>query len=171
MRRFALIAASIALLGVPVAYAAHGPGVKTPGVDKVPPKKGKTAPKPQEDDAKIGYSNDEIQLNGMMVPVHTASGGTDYEVLVVRLQVAPGENARPACFMAPIVHEKMLMYLAAAHLEKADFEGQRRDVIAKDLFDVAVKTTDRGYYTGVTLVDETSPALDSKSQTLSSQCR
>src|SRR5436190_51282 len=168
MRTIAATAAILALLGAGTAFAAgHGAGVKTPGQHTAPVKDMKNYKKPGE--AKVGYSEDKIQLKGMMVPIR-GGAGTNYEVLTVRLALAPGETARPACWMVPIVHEKMLLYLAGAKLEKADFEGQRRQVLAKTLFDLAVRTTDRGYYTGAELVDETTPPLDDKSQTLSNQC-
>ena len=93
-----------------------------------------------------------------MVPYRTRRA-SDYEVLMVRLQVAPGPNERAACFMAPVVHEKILMYLHAANLQPVDFTGQRRDVLSKNLMDVAVKTTDRSFYSAVMLVDETTPPL------------
>jgi len=170
MRNLVLIASIFALLGSGAAYAAgHGAGSKTPGQSTKAPKEMKDYKKPKEDNGKVGYSEDKIRLKGMMVPIR-AGASTNYEVITVQLALAPGETARPACWMVPIIHEKMLMYLAAAHLEKADFDGQRREVLAKNLFNVAVQATDRGYYTGVELVDETTPPLEDKSKTLSSQC-
>ena len=133
-------------------------------------KKGPAPAKPKED-GKVGYGDVQIELSGMMVPYHTPSG-TTYEPVTIRLQVAPGVTERPACLMVPIVHDKLLMYLHAAHLAQADFTGERRDVITKSLLDVAVKATDRGYYTGVSLVvpgDEPQP-LNDRSTTLSKQC-
>ena len=167
MHKIAIIAAALALLFAGVADAASSKtkGVKTPGYKA--PKEMQDYKKPGQD--KVGYSEDKIRLKGMMVPIK-AGAGTNYEVITVQLALAPGETARPACWMIPVIHEKMLMYLARAHLEKADFEGQRRQVLAKNLLDVAVKATDRGYYTGAELVDETTPALDDKSTTLSQQC-
>ena len=163
LRHLSAIAAVMALLTPAGAFAAgHGAGSKAP-------KEAKPKAKPKEDSGKVGYSEDKIRLKGMMVPIRAGSS-SNYEVITVQLALAPGETARPACWMVPIVHEKMLMYLAAAHLVKADFEGQRREVLAKNLFNIAVQATDRGYYTGVELVDETTPPLEDKSKTLSSQC-
>ena len=170
MRNIILIASIFALLGSGAAYAAgHGAGVKTPGQANKPVKDMDTSNYKKAGEAKVGYSEDKIRLKGMMVPIR-AGDGASYEVITVQLALAPGETARPACWMVPIIHEKMLMYLASAHLEKADFEGQRRELLAKNLFNVAVQATDRGYYTGVELVDETTPPLEDKSKTLSDQC-
>jgi hypothetical protein len=170
MRNIVVIASVLALLGSGAAYAAgHGAGVKAPGQATKPVKEMKDFKKPKEDTGKVGYSEDKIRLKGMMVPIRLG-GSTNYEVITVQLALAPGETARPACWMVPIVHEKMLMYLAAAHLEKADFEGERRQVLAKNLFNVAVQATDRGYYTGAELVDEATPPLEGTSKTLSGQC-
>lgn len=136
-----------------------------------PPKAPKKKPPPAAaKDEKVGYSDTLIQLKGMMVPYRT-SGGSSYEVVSIRLQVAPGLNERAACFMAPIVHEKLLMYMHGAKLEAADFSGERRDVLMKNLLDVAIKTTDRSFYTAVQIINPADAApLDPKSQTLSSQC-
>jgi hypothetical protein len=132
-------------------------------------KKSPPAPAP-ESEGKIGYSDSEIQLGGMMVPIKTRDG-LNYQVLTIRLQLAPGETERPACWMAPIVHEKMLMYLHDANLASDDFTGQKRELLAKALLDVAVKATDKSFYSGVVLVEETTPPLAQKSLTLSSQCK
>ncbi len=138
------------------------------------PEKKKAAPPAQSAagaEGKVGYSDTQIQLGGMMAPTLGRDGAT-YQVVTLRLQLAVGENERAACWMAPIVAEKLLMYLHSAKLEAADFQGQRRELLVKNLFDVAVKATDRGYYTGVVLLDETTPPLtDPRSMTLSSQCK
>lgn len=141
------------------------------GEKKAPAKEKKGPPPPAaEGEGKIGYSDSEIQLNGMMVPIKTRNG-MSYQVLTLRLQLGPGETERPACWMTPIVHEKMLMYLHDAGLSDDDFVGQKRELLAKALLDVAIKATDRGYYSSVMLVDETSPPMAQKSLTLSSQCK
>ena len=141
---------------------------------KAPEKKAekKKAPsKAEGGEGKVGYSDTQIQLGGMMAPSHTRDG-VRYEVMTIRLKLAVGENERAACWMAPIVAEKFLMYLHNARLTPDDFQGQKRELLVKNLLDVAIKTTDRSFYTGVVLVDETTPALeDAKSKTLSSQCK
>ncbi len=154
--------------------AEHGAPKKAAdkGEKKAPPKAEKKAPPPAAEagEGKIGYSDSEIQLNGMMVPIKTRNG-MNYEVLTLRLQLGPGETERPACWMTPIVHEKMLMYLHDANLSDEDFVGQKRELLAKALLDVAIKATDKGYYSAVILVEETSPPLAQKSLTLTSQCK
>lgn len=129
----------------------------------------------------VGYGGAKIQMMPIMAPVHTPSG-VQYQVLTVRLVLAPGDNERPACFMVPIIHEKILLYLHGARLTKADFSGQRLDVLATRLLEIAIQTTDRSYFTGVEFLDDnsmlptpgdarTATSLDPRSQTLSSQCR
>ena len=162
-----------ALTGAGIAAEHGAPKKAEKSEKKTPPKTEKKAPPlpaAEGGEGKIGYSDSEIQLNGMMVPIKTRNG-MNYEVLTLRLQLAPGETERPACWMVPIVHEKMLMYLHEANLSSDDFVGQKRELLAKALLDVAVKTTDKGYYSGVILVEETSPPLAQKSLTLSSQCK
>lgn len=171
----AVVAAVLALGGAGHAAEHGAPAPKAKGAEKKgAEKKGaekKAAPvAAPEGEGKIGYSDSEIQLNGMMVPIRTRTG-TNYEVLTIRLQLAPGETERPACWMAPIVHEKMLMYLHDAGLQADDFVGQKRDLLAKNLLDVAIKATDKTFYSGVVLVEEDSPPLAQKSLTLSSQCK
>ncbi len=170
----AALAGCLVFAGMGIA-AEHGAPKKAEKSEKKAPAKApeKKAPPPaaaEGGEAKIGYSDAEIQLNGMMVPIKTRNG-MSYEVLTLRLQLAPGETERPACWMAPIVHEKMLIYLHDANLSADDFVGQKRELLARALLDVAIKTTDRGFYAGVVLVEETSPPLAQKSLTLSSQCK
>jgi hypothetical protein len=94
-----------------------------------------------------------------------------YEVLTVRVVLDVGERERPACFSIPYVHEAMLTYLYHANLTPADLIGQRQEVLAKNLLEVAIKTTDRGFYSAVEIVNEGTQAMDPKSQTLSNQCK
>ena len=163
-------------VGVSRGFAAEHAAPKAKSGEKSAKKSGgekKKAPPPPpapEGEGKIGYSDSEIQLGGMMVPIKTRDG-MNYQVLTLRLQLAPGETERPACWMAPIVHEKMLMYLHDANLSSDDFTGQKRELLAKALLDVATKATDKSFYSGVVLVDETTPPLAQKSLTLSSQCK
>lgn len=129
----------------------------------------------------VGYGGAKIQMLPMMAPYRTSSG-VQYQVLTIRLLLAPGDNERPACFMVPILHEKFLMHMHDAKLTQADFAGQRLEVLATKLMEIAVANTDRGYFTGIEFLDDQSlppaPAsvknatpLDPRSQTLSSQCR
>ena len=179
-----------ARLAIVLSFAA-GFSIASPAAEHAAPKSGEKKAPAKEDEAKkpaakkpekkktegeadaegkIGYSDTEIQLAGMMVPYATREG-TNYEVLTIRLQLAPGETERPACWMAPIVAEKFLMYLHGAKLQDGDLSGQKRELLIKNLLDVAIKATDRSFYSGVMLVDETSPELAQKSKTLSSQCK
>ena len=106
----------------------------------------------------------------MMAPYRTP-GGIRYQVVTVRMVLDVGINEKPACYMIPIVHEKFLLYFNKTMPQPEDFQGQRKDVMIKTLLDLATATTDRGFYAGVELVDETTPPLDPKSQTLSVQCK
>lgn len=168
---FAALAGCLVFAGMGIA-AEHGAPKKTEkkAPAKAPEKKAAPAAVPEGSEPKIGYSDAEIQLNGMMVPIKTRNG-MNYEVLTLRLQLAPGETERPACWMVPIVHEKMLIYLHDAGLSAEDFVGQKRELLARALLDVAIKATDRGFYSGVVLVEEGSPPMAQKSLTLSSQCK
>ena len=176
LARIALSACLITGFVLPGHAAEHGgapkekaPAKKAPA--KAPEKKKPPAKSAAESEGKVGYSDTQIQLGGMMAPTHSRDG-VSYEVVTIRLKLAVGENERAACWMAPIVAEKFLMYLHSAKLTPEDFQGQKRELLIKNLFDVAVKTTDRSFYTGVVLLDETTPALeDPKSKTLSSQCK
>ncbi len=138
------------------------------------------APAPSAD-SPVGYGGAKIQMMPIMAPVRTPSG-TQYQVLTLRLVLAPGDSERPACFMVPIIHEKILLYLHGAKLTPADFSGQRLEVLASKLLEIAVRTTDRSYFTGVEFLDDnsmppatgnvkTASSLDQRSQTLSSQCK
>jgi hypothetical protein len=131
----------------------------------------------------VGYGGVKIQMTPIMAPYRT-SRGVQYHVLTIRLVLAPNPaTERPACFMVPIIHEKFLMYLYDAKLQAADFSGQRLEVLAQRLLDVAIATTDRSYFTAVEFLDDQTmlpnpggskasvSSLDQRSQTLSTQCR
>lgn len=169
-----VLAGCLIFAGVGIA-AEHGAPKKAEKTEKKAPAKApeKKAPPPaaaQGAEPKIGYSDSEIQLNPMMVPIKTRAG-MSYQPLTLRLQLAPGESERPACWMAPFVHEKMMIYLHDAHLSDDDFAGQKLELLERALLDVAIKVTDRSFYSGVVMVDETSPPMAQKSLTLSSQCK
>ncbi len=127
----------------------------------------------EEGEGAIGYGGPRVQLTPIMAPYQT-SNGVQYEVLTVRLQLPEGEE-RPGCWMIPIVHEKILIYLYNANLTQADFRGQRREVLRKNLFDEIIRQTDRSLYTNLTLVDANSepitPETDPRSATLTNQCK
>ena len=94
--------------------------------------------------------------------------------VTLRLVLDTGPKERPACFSVPIVHEKMLMYLYHANLTPPDLVGARRELLAKNLYAVAVKTVGKGFYSGVEMInidDRGENPLDPKSQTLSAQCK
>lgn len=121
----------------------------------------------------IGYGGPRVELQPFLVPTRTPDGRMMNEVLTVRLVLDAGEKQRQGCFMAPIVHERFLMYLYKANLTSADFVGQRRDVLMKNLLEVAIKATTKGYYSGVEAVDDSSPPLmqDPISLSMSKQCK
>lgn len=122
-------------------------------------------------DEPVGYGGAKVQLQPLMVPYRVPGAPVRYNVVSVRLVLAVGLNERPACFMAPVIHEKFLLYFYKTMPPPEDFQGQRRDVMMQQLLDVATAATTRGMYSGVEFVDETSPPLDPKSLTLTSQCK
>lgn len=140
-----------------------------------------------EQDA-VGYGGAKIQMMPMMAP-YKVGRDVRYHVLTLRLVLAPNpETERAACFMVPVIHEKILLYLNNAKLQEADFSGQRLEVLAEKLLGVAIATTDRGYFTAVEFLDDQSmlptttknkdgvevksnTSLDPRSATLSSQCK
>ncbi len=161
MKKAFLTAALILGLTAPAAAAEHGGGQEGP----------------------VGYGGAKIQLMPMMAPYRV---GKDlrYQVLTLRLVLAPNpETERPACFMVPILHEKILLYLHKAKLQQADFSGQRLDVLKEKLLEVAVSNTDKSYFTAVEFLDDQSmlpttggskasaTSLDPRSSTLTSQCK
>jgi hypothetical protein len=121
----------------------------------------------------VGYGGARVQMQPLMVPIRSTSGQVRFEVLTVRISIAPGSRERPACFSVPIVHEKMLMYLYGANLKPGDLIGQRREVLANALLDLATKSTAKGYYSKVEFVelDGRATDLDPVSQTISNQCK
>lgn len=139
-------------------------------------------------DSPVGYGGAKIQMMPMMAPYRIGKE-TRYHVLTMRLVLAPNpETERPACFMIPILHEKILLYLHGAKLTQADFTGQRLDVLKEKIFNIAIANTDRSYFTGVEFLDDqsmlptttkgkdgvevkTTGTLDPRSTTLSSQCK
>ena len=200
MKRILSIAllASFALTSAAPVWAAEHGGAKKEGdkkeAKKEAPKKEPPKKKPpaKEEEGKVGGATTAIQLMPMMAPYRMPSGQLRYELLSVRIELAPDAPAndqlqRGACFMVPIVHEKMLMWLATAKLTPADFKDQRREVLAKNLLDIAVAATDKQYFTGLKLVDasapplkevgsdaqivDSDPPLSQRSQTLTAQCK
>ena len=121
----------------------------------------------------IGYGGPRVELQPFLVPARAADGSSRYEVLTVRLVLDAGEKQRQGCFAAPMVHEQFLIYLYKANLTPEDFTGKRRDVLMKSLLDVAIKSTMKGYYSGVEAVDSNSPPLsdDPISLSLTQQCK
>ena len=188
--------ASFALTSAAPTWAAEHGGAKKEAPKKEAPKKEPPKKKPAAEHGgeaeKVGGATTAIQLMPMMAPYRTPSGQLRYELLSVRVELAPDSPSndqlqRGACFMVPVVHEKMLMWLATAKLTAADFKDQRREVLAKNLLDVAVKATDKQYFTGLRLVDasapplkevgsdaqivDSDPPLSQRSQTLTAQCK
>lgn len=116
-----------------------------------------------------------------MAPYHTSTGVL-YQPLLIDVEVASGGSGDPkldtkgdlrekqACFILPLVHEKLLEYIFQANLTSADFSGEQRDVLEKNLFDTVIAFVGKGFYTKLTLLNDDSPPLDPKSETLSTQC-
>jgi hypothetical protein len=187
-RLFPLVFVATAVLGLGTAAiaadAAKAKGDKAKPAAKAETKKPPPPAKPAEG-GKVGYGTVVIQMAPMMAPYRTPAG-VRYELITVRISLGPEEFERAACFMIPVVHEKMLLYLHSAGLQAADFAGQRREVLETKLLEVAVKATDKSLFTKVILVDAnappvepgsnivvgaSAPPLDPRSQTLSTQCR
>lgn len=191
----ALLASFALTSAAPVCAAEHGGAKKDAGKKEAPkkePPKKPAASRSGGEGEKVGGATTAIQLMPMMAPYRTPSGEMRYELLSVRIELAPDSPSndqlqRGACFMVPIVHEKMLMWLSTAHLQAADFKDQRREVLAKNLLDIAVAATDKQFFTGLKLVDasapplkevgsdaqivDSDPPLSQRSQTLTAQCK
>ena len=161
MKKSLIVPALLFALAAPVHAAEHGGGEGAP----------------------VGYGGAKIQLMPIMAP-YRAGKELRYQVLTLRLVLAPNpETERPACFMIPILHEKILLYLHKAKLQQADFSGQRLDVLREKLLEVAIANTDRSYFTAVEFLDDQSmlpspggskasaTSLDPRSATLTSQCK
>ena len=112
--------------------------------------------------APVGYGGKKVQLNPMMAPYRT-SAGIRYEVLMLRVVFDTGVRERPACFALPIVHDRLVRYLYKANLTGADFVGLRREVLQKNLFDVAIQTVGRGYYSALEIVDPATEDMNPRS--------
>jgi hypothetical protein len=121
------------------------------------------APAFASEGAPIGYGGKRIQLLPVMAPYRT-SAGVRYEVLTLRLTFDTGVRERPACFSVPIVHDRIIRWLYRANLTGADFVGERRGVLEKNLFDVAVNTVGRGYYSALELVNPETEDLNPKTK-------
>ncbi len=110
----------------------------------------------------VGYGGAYVQLKPLMVPTWASNGAVTYEAVTLRLVLDAGERERVACFSAPIVHEKMLMYFYNAKLSAADFVGKRKDVLEKTLLDLAISSTAKNYYSAVKIVDQGQLQLEAK---------
>jgi len=130
----------------------------------------KSESKEEEEAAPVGYGGAKVQMSPFMVP-YRASDGIRYEPVMVRLVLDAGPKERSACFSVPYVHDRFLAYFYKANLTMADFVGERRQLMAKNLFQVAIDTVGKGYYSDVEVIDTDAPPLDPKSQTLSAQCK
>jgi hypothetical protein len=110
----------------------------------------------------VGYGGAYVQLKPLMIPTRGPTGAISYEALTVRLVLDAGERERVACFSAPIVHEKFLLYLHSANLTPADLVGKRKDVLAKKLLEVAIASTAKNYYSDVKIIDQGQLQLEAK---------
>jgi hypothetical protein len=148
-----------------IGFAPHAALAKA---KKAPPKGGAEAEK--KEGGAVGYGGAQVQMQPFMTPYHTTTG-VRYQPLILRLTLDAGLNERPACFSIPIVHDRMVTWLFKANLTIDDFSGEKRDVLANNLFNVAVDTVGKGFYTKAEIVGEDAPEMDNKSQTLSAQCK
>ncbi len=107
------------------------------------------------DSERVGYGTPiKIQLMPMMAP-YKVGRNTRYEVVTLRLVLTPDpEKERPACFMIPVLHEKILLWLHKANLQQADFSGQRKDVLREKILNVAIANTDKTYFAAVEFLDD-----------------
>jgi len=118
----------------------------------------------------VGYGGAIVQMTPFVTP-YRDRGHVHYKPLLIRLVLDAGPNGHAACFVVPMLHDRMLQYLYKANLTIDDFSDERSRDLAKALFDVAIETVGKGYYTDVQIVGPDTPPLDGKSQTLSVQCR
>jgi|GEM_PF-3542878 len=143
-----------------------------------------------QDKSGVGYGGAYVQLKPIMTPVVGPGGQVTFEALTIRLILDAGERERGGCFSVPMVHEKIVMHLYKNKPTMADLVGQRSEVLAKQLLEVAIAATDKGYYSDVKIIDQgqlqleakkstekgkaaSTPAeqLENKSKTLTSQCQ
>lgn len=110
----------------------------------------------------VGYGGAYVQLKPLMIPVVASNGAVSYDAMTLRLVLDAGERERVACFSAPIVHEKILMYLYGAKVSPADLVGKRKEVLEKALLDVAIASTAKNYYSAVKIVDQAQLQLEAK---------
>lgn len=150
---------------------------------KKPPKKTEITKKEGKDDGPIGGGGPHLRLSPIMAP-YQSSGGVRYQPMIVELEVvgAVGEGGekldtegnlrqKQACFIIPMVHDRIVRYLFKAQLTSDDFSGERRDVLQKKLYDEVLSMVGKGFYVNLTILGDDPPALDPASQTLSVQCR
>lgn len=143
-----------------------------------------------QDKSGVGYGGAYVQLKPIMTPVIGPGGKVGFEAVTIRLILDAGEKERGGCFSAPMVHEKFVMHFFKNKPTMADLVPPRRDVLAKQLLEVAIAATDKGYYSDVKIIDPAqlqleakkstekgkaaaTPAeqLENKSKTLTSQCQ
>lgn len=110
----------------------------------------------------VGYGGKKVQMMPIMAPYRT-SEGIRYQVLNIRLALDKGPKEHPACFSIPIVHDKFVRYLYQANLTQDDFDGERRQVLQQKLFEVAVATVGRGFYTGAQILGNSPEEMDPQS--------
>lgn len=116
----------------------------------------------EEKSAAVGYGGAYVQLKPLMAPVWAADGSVTYEAVTLRLVLDVGERERFACFSAPIVHEKILMYFYSNKLTAADLVAKRKEVLEKTLLDVAIGATAKNYYSAVKIIDQGQLQLEAK---------
>jgi hypothetical protein len=145
-------------------------------------KKPEVKKKDGKDNGPIGYGGPHLRLSPIMAP-YQSSGGVRYQPMIVEVEVvgAVGEGEKldtegnlrqkQACFIIPLIHDRIVQYLFKAHLTSEDFSGERRDVLQKKLFDEIIAMVGKGFYINLTILGDDPPALDPASQTLSVQCR
>jgi hypothetical protein len=115
------------------------------------------------------YVGRYIQLDPIMAPFRTTRG-VRYEVVTVRLVIGENSTVRPACFVAPKLHEEIMFYLWERGLTTADFSAERLDGLGAEILDFVRDETDERYYSAVELAggyDE----IDEDSQNLSNLCK
>jgi hypothetical protein len=169
-----LIALCLAqLLGVHFVAAAYASGKKA---------EGHKAEKGGEKGGALSSEGPHLRLSPMMAPYQT-SAGIAYQPLMIEVEVigAAGEGEKldtegnlrqkQACFIIPLIHDKLLEYLFKANLTSADFYGERRDVLQKNMFDALIAYVGKGFFVKLTLLGDNPPPLEPASQTLSVQCR
>ena len=122
-----------------------------------------------EDVRPRAYIGRYIQLDPIMVPFQTRRG-IRYEVITVRLVIGANSTAHYACFVAPMLHEKVMFFLWDRGMTSQDFSEDKRSSLGTEILDFVKDETDERYYSAVELVGGYEE-IDEDSEGLSDLCK